>query len=134
MPITMVLAIGLDAAFLELQRNALKAAGYFVSSAQSVQAAIDEFRDGDFDLVLIGQSIEVELRERLMSLIRESGSRVPVLCVAEPSSYFNTLARAATEGDSRSMVQSIGELVANRKKPVARASAVDSERLRRLAG
>jgi DNA-binding NtrC family response regulator len=134
MPITMVLAIGLDAAFLESHRNALKASGYFVSSAQSVNAAIDEFREGDFDLVLIGQSIEAERRERLTSMIRDTGSQVPVVCVAEPSSYFNTLAVAAAESGQRYMMQSIGDLVANRKKPVARASAVDSERLRRLAG
>jgi DNA-binding NtrC family response regulator len=130
----MVLAIGLDAAFLELQNNALKAAGYFVSSAQSVDAAIDEFREGDFDLVLIGQSIELEGRERLTSMIRDNGSRVPVVCVEEPSSYFSTLAVASAEGVQRYMMQSIGNLVVQQKKPVARASAVDSERLRRLAG
>ncbi len=133
MPIMMVLAVGLDAAFLELHNNALKAAGYFVSSSQSVNAAIDEFREGDFDLVLIGQSVELERRERLTSMIRETGSQVPVACVAETSSYFSTLARASAESGQLHMMRSIGDLV-GQKKPVARASAVDSERLRRLAG
>jgi DNA-binding NtrC family response regulator len=134
MPITMVLAIGLDAGFLESQRNTLKASGYFVSSAHSVNAAMEEFRDGDFDLVLIAQSVETERRDRLISMIRDTGSRVPVVCMAEPSSYFNTLALAATDSGQIYMMQSIGDVVSHQKRPVARASAVDSERLRRLAG
>jgi DNA-binding NtrC family response regulator len=134
MPITMVLAIGLDTAFLELQNHALKAAGYFVSSAQSVEAAMEEFREGDFDLVLIGKSVEPLRQEQLTALIRDTGSHVPVVCVAEPSSYFKTLEVASAQSRPLYVMRSIGDLVANQKKPVARATAVDSERLRRAAG
>ena len=134
MPITMVLAIGLDATFLELQNHALKAAGYFVSSAQSVDAAMDEFHEGDFDLVVIAESVDAMRRDRLTALIRATGSRVPVVNVSGPSSYFSTLEVASAESRSLHVMRNIGDLMANQKKPVARATGVDSERLRRAAG
>jgi len=134
MPITMVLAIGLDATFLELQNHALKSAGYFVSSAQSLDAAIDEFHEGDFDLVLIAESLDATRRERLTAMIRATGSRVPVISVAEPASYFKTLEVATADTGPRYVMRSIGDLMANQKKPVARATTLDSERLRRAAG
>jgi DNA-binding NtrC family response regulator len=131
MPITMVLAIGLDSTFLESQRQTLKASGYFVCSAQSPNAAIDEFREGDFDLVLIGQSVEAERKERLIAMIRDTGSSVSIICVAEPASYFNTMAAAAAESGQRYEMRNLGDLVARQKKPVVRATTVDLERLRR---
>lgn len=134
MPITLVLAVGLDSAFLDSEGKALKAAGYFVCAAQSVHAAMDEFRDGDYDLVLVGQSVEPAHRERLAAMIRRSGSSVPVLFVGEPSSYFEALAMAAGASGPREVMRS-GDLGAGKpKKPVARAMELDSERLRRAAG
>jgi DNA-binding NtrC family response regulator len=134
MPITVVLAIGLDSVLLEAQRAALRSAGYFVSWAGSLFGAMEQFREGDFDLVLVGQSIPAESRERLTMMIRSLGSRVPVTCVAESSSYFDALEAAIGESGPRAVVRNIGDVMANQKKPVARASIVDSERLRRLAG
>ena len=134
MPITVVLAIGLDSVLLEAQRAALRSAGYFVSWAGSLFGAMEQFREGDFDLVLLGQSIPAESRERLTMMIRALGSRVPVACVAESSSYFDALEAVMGESGPRAVVRNIGDMMANQKKPVARASLVDSERLRRLAG
>jgi DNA-binding NtrC family response regulator len=133
MPITMVLAIGLDSTFLHAQRQALKAAGYFVCSSQSPNAAIDEFREGDFDMVLIGQSVEAERKERLIAMIRDTGSRVPIICVAEPASYFDTMAAAIAAIEPRYEMRSLGDLLVSQKKPAVRAT-MDSERLRRVAG
>jgi len=112
----------------------LRSAGYFVSSAASMCGAMEQFSEGDFDLVLMGQSIPAESRERLTMMIRALGSRVPVACVAESSSYFDALEAAIGESGPRAVVRNIGDAMANQKKPVARASLVDSERLRRLAG
>jgi DNA-binding NtrC family response regulator len=134
MPITVVLAIGLDSVLLEAQQAALRSAGYFVSPAASMCGALELFSEGDFDLVLMGQSIPAESRERLTMMIRALGSRVPMACVAESSSYFDALEAAIGESGPRAVVRNIGDAMANQKKPVARASPVDSERLRRLAG
>lgn len=134
MPITVVLAVGLDLALLESQRAALQSAGYFVSSAASMGAAWELFREGDFDLVLLGQSIPAQSRERLTMMIREMGSRVPVACIAESSSYFDTLENNAAEGGTRAVLRNIGDVAANQKKPGGRSTMRDSERLRRLAG
>lgn len=65
MPITVVLAVGLDAWQLTAQSPALSSAGYVVISAVSCREAIGHFRAGDFDLVMLGHSISMEDKERL---------------------------------------------------------------------
>ena len=57
MPLTVVLAVGMDAWRLTTQSAIWKAAGYIAVSAASIKEAIDFFRAGDFDLVLISHSI-----------------------------------------------------------------------------
>jgi len=38
---------------------------------------MEQFKVGDFDLVLLGSSIPAEHKERLTGLVRTSGSRTP---------------------------------------------------------
>ena len=52
-----------------------RSAGYIVVSADSIGEAIDHFNAGDFELVVLGDSISIESRQRLTSLIRASGSQ-----------------------------------------------------------
>jgi DNA-binding NtrC family response regulator len=134
MPITVVLAIGLDQASLDAQRIALRSGGYFVSTFSSIGAAMEQFQEGDYDLVLIGKSIPAESRERLTMMIRATGSSVPVVCLADSPSYLDALESVAAQTGARGVLRNIADLVANQKKPVARAALRDSERLRRLAG
>ena len=58
MPLTVVLAVGVDSYLFGPQRAIWQSAGLFVTSAGSMREAIDQFRFGDFDLVLLGHSIE----------------------------------------------------------------------------
>jgi DNA-binding NtrC family response regulator len=110
MSITVVLAIGMDSWMLEAQRKAWQSAGYFVTSAGSIRDAIDDFHGGDFDLVLISNSIPAETRDRLTSMIRATGSRVPVVCVTNSPSDWESFADA-TKSDSNDLLQRIRELL-----------------------
>jgi DNA-binding NtrC family response regulator len=82
MSLNVVLAVGLDSWLLSLQASVLRSAGYIVVSAVSIKDAIDYFKAGDFDLVLLGRSISSEHKKNLTFQIRQAGSRTPVVCLA----------------------------------------------------
>ncbi len=115
MPIVIVLAIGLDSALLKTQGSLWKAAGYIVKAAGSIREAIDHFRAGDFDLVLLGPSIPAENRQRLTFLIRSLGSRVPVAFVANSSGDCDPFADATLRTEPKAMLAGMTELVAKRR-------------------
>ena len=97
MPLTLVLAIGLDPFSLEIRNALLQSAGYIVVSALSLKEAVNQFLNGDFDLVLLDNSLPPQDRDRITSLIRVSGSRTPVVSIA--SGTF-----ATENGHSHSLV------------------------------
>ena len=91
MPLTLVLTIGLDSLSLGIRNSLLQSAGYIVVSVLSLKEAANQFLNGDFDLVLLDNSLPPKDRDRITSLIRVSGSRTPVVSVAS--------ATFATEND-----------------------------------
>ena|ERR1700753_602914 len=115
MPIIVVLAIGVDSALLKTQGSLWKAAGYVVNVAGSIREAIDHFKVGDFDLVLLGSSIPAENRERLTYLIRSLGSSVPVAFIAESSSDCDRFADATLRTEPKAMLAGMRELMARRR-------------------
>jgi DNA-binding NtrC family response regulator len=119
MHITVVLAVGLDSWRLTSQDSDLRSAGYVVISASSIRDAIEQFKVGDFDLVLLGRSISAEHKERLTSLIRTAGSRTPVVCFPNPSGDCNWFAEETLQGDAGALVTGMEEILA--KAPKARA-------------
>jgi DNA-binding response OmpR family regulator len=111
-----VLAVGVDPSLLEDQSSAWKSAGYIVTSAWSVRDAFVYFRHGDFDLVLLGQSIPAESREKLTFLIRASGSRVPVVTVLNSPSACDSFADVTIKAEANGVVEAIGEIMANQAR------------------
>jgi DNA-binding response OmpR family regulator len=116
MSLTVVLAVGLDSSLLANQSSVWQSAGYLVTSAGTIREAIAHFRDGDFDLVLLGRSIPADSRERLTFLIRASGSQIPVVCVAGSSSDSDTFADATITSEPIKLLEGIGEIMAKRPK------------------
>jgi DNA-binding response OmpR family regulator len=114
MPLTVILAVGLDSSLLVTQSSVWQSAGYLVTSAGSIREAIAHFRNGDFDLVLLGRSIPADSRERLTFLIRASGSRTPVVCVADSSGDSDTFADATITGEPKKLLEDMGEIMAKR--------------------
>ncbi len=115
MPIIVVLAIGLDSTLLKTQSSFWKTAGYIVNVAGCIREAIDHFKAGDFDLVLLGNSIPADNRQRLTSLIRSLGSNVPVAFIAESSGDSDRFADATLRTEPKAMLAGMRELVARRR-------------------
>jgi DNA-binding NtrC family response regulator len=110
LPQTVVLAIGLDSALLANQCSVRQSAGYFVTFTESIREAIVHFRDGDFDLVLLGPSIPADSRERLTFLIRLSDSRIPVVCITDFPGACDNFADATFRNEADDLQRGVGEV------------------------
>lgn len=114
-----VLVVSQDSSLLGSQNPVWKSPGYFVTTTRSIREALDSFRSGDFDLVLLDQSVPVESRERLTFLIRASGSRVPVVCITDSSTECDAFADATIRKEPSQLLQGIGEMLAKNANPSA---------------
>jgi hypothetical protein len=124
MPATVVLAVGVDSALLANPCSVWQSAGYFVTFAGSIRDAIVHFRDGDFDLVLLGPSIPADSRERLTFLIRASGARIPVVCISDSSGACDSFADATVRNEAFDLMRGIGEVLTKRAKAPAASGAM----------
>jgi hypothetical protein len=114
MPFTLVLAVGLDSSLVAGQRSAWQSAGYFVTPTKSIREAIVRLREGDFDLVLLAQSISPESRDKFKILIRASGSRTPVISIADSQTGCEGFADTPIGNEPASPLKTIQELMAER--------------------
>lgn len=122
MSTAVILAVGLDSSLLAEQRRLPECAGYVFVAAGSIREAIDHFRTGDFDLVLLGDSLSLEDQERLTFLIRTNGTNTPVICIGNRCGDRDLFADVTLARDSSSLLADVGELLADRAK--AQRSAV----------
>ena len=125
-PETIILAVGLDSSLLASQRSVLQAAGCHVTGAGSIREAIVQFRDGDFDLILLGHSIPFESRERLTFLIRASSARIPVVCVTDSPGGHDSFADATVRNEGDDLLQVI-ELLVSRSKSACDSAACEAD-------
>lgn len=88
LPSTVILNVGYDPTLLDTRCMLLRAVGYIVEPASSIEEAIHRFRSGDFDLVVLCHSVREEDRDRLIGWIRDSGSSTPVITVATGAGEF----------------------------------------------
>jgi DNA-binding NtrC family response regulator len=116
MSITVVLAVGLDSSILAAQASVWKSAGYVLTPTHSIREAIERFKAGDFDLVLLGTSIPLEHRERLAFLIRASGAQTPVVCIAHSSYGSESFADATLTNDASALLTGMEELLENKTR------------------
>ena len=108
---TTILAVGLDSPKSNADRRKWQSEGYFVTWTHSIREAIEWFRVGDFDLVLLGGSIPAETRERLTFLIRASGSSAPVISVKSSSISCDSFAGTAIDDGAGIVFRRIGEIL-----------------------
>jgi DNA-binding NtrC family response regulator len=113
MPVTVVLAVGLDSWLLATQNRIWRSAGCFVVLADSIAEAINLYNDGDFDLVVTGDYISVENRERLTSMIRATGSKTPVAFIGNSSHDSGWFADSTLKNDSGRLPAGLRELLAD---------------------
>jgi hypothetical protein len=114
MPISVVLGVSLDAWLLATHEAVWRSAGFIVIPVGSIREAIDHFQAGDFDLVLLGDSISNDIKERMTFLIRASGSKTPVVSIADVSGTDDWFADMTLRNDSSALLKGMGELLAEK--------------------
>jgi DNA-binding NtrC family response regulator len=119
MLLTVVLAVCLDPTTLAIHDSVWKSAGYIFTKAGSIREAIERFKTGDFDMVLLGCSIPAESRERLTFLIRASGSHVPVASIGKSFGDCDSFADATFGNEPKELLLGMGELVAKSARMLA---------------
>lgn len=122
MPLTLVLSVSLDAALLSTRNLVLQSAGYTVVAAFSIKEAVDCFLGGDFDLVLLCQSIPTKDKDRLTCCIRASGSRIPVVSVSGKLFQHDAFADATVENEPEALLLGLTEVLVKSAMPMASAA------------
>src|SRR5580658_7464926 len=110
-----VLAIGFDLSLMTIRDLVLQSAGCAVVEAFSLEEAVDHFQSGDFDLVLLCHSVPAGDRERLASLIRASGSRIPIVSIAGSLGKCDAFANSTLEDGPNAFVSGIRDALSNAK-------------------
>ena len=106
-----VLAVGFDPSLMTIRDLVLQSAGYAVVEASSLKEAVDHFQSGDFDLVLLCHSVPAGDRERLASLIRASGSRIPIVSIAGSFGECDAFSNATLEDGPNKFLAGIREVL-----------------------
>ena len=120
MMLGIVLAVGFDSSLMTTRTLVLQSAGYVVIRASSLEEAVDHFRAGDFDLVLLCHSAPAADREHLTRLIRASGSSIPIVSIARSHGECDPFANATLEDGPNKFVAGIRDaLVKAARTPVA---------------
>jgi hypothetical protein len=91
----LVLCTGIDATLLATRRLILEAAGHTVFTATDEKYLVDICKEQDFDVAVVGQAVDNNIKRRIAGLIRRQCSRVKVLELYEPHS-----GRAVDDADS----------------------------------
>jgi CheY-like chemotaxis protein len=128
MQIAVVLVVGFDSSLMRTRSLVLQSAGYIVESASSLKEAVDRFRVGDFDLVLLCHSIPMKDRDHLTCLIRATGSLTPVVSITRNSITRNhgecaEFVNATLEDGPNKFLASIGEELGRAARRVANGTA-----------
>jgi DNA-binding response OmpR family regulator len=74
-----ILSISRNSRLLATRNDALAMAGYSVASPKDPLDAIAQFARSRFDAVIIGHSVEIDLRMDLIEGLHELRSKVPIL-------------------------------------------------------
>src|SRR5579863_1889919 len=120
---TLILSVDLDPMSLNTRETVLRSEGYIVVSAASIKGAFRQFHEGDFDLMILGETIPIKDRERLTCLIRTSGSRIPIASISSTPWDKSVFPDASLLENPAEIVAGIRRLLAKRFEVAALNSA-----------
>jgi len=106
-----VLAVGFEPSLMTARMLVLQSAGYVIVRGSSLKETVDHLHSGDFDLVLLCHSVPATDRERLTSLIRASGSRIPIVSIAGRLGECDAFANATLEDGPNKFLAGIREVI-----------------------
>jgi len=124
---TVILSVGLDPELLGTRNLVLETAGYTVVSAYSVREAVERFQQGDFNLILVCQSIPASEKVRFSQWIRTTGSRVPVVFVSGIFFKDEEFAGLRVDSEPGALLWGIREVLINAGLSAARPSTAQGE-------
>jgi DNA-binding response OmpR family regulator len=124
MALTAVLSVGLDPDLLKTRNLVLHSAGYTVVPAHSIKEATDRFQAGDFDLVLLCQSLPAKERDGLTWWMRASRPGIPVVTVAGNHCSGDVVAGVTVGSEPGALLWGIRELLINAKHRAARKATL----------
>ncbi len=119
---TVILSVGQDSTLLETRSLILRAAGYIVQQALSLQQAVNQFSSGDFDLVILCHSMPTKDRDHMACWIRASGSLTPVISISQNPGQRDDFADATIESAPIKLLRVIKKV----STKVARISAAET--------
>jgi CheY-like chemotaxis protein len=130
MQVALILTVGLNSSLLSARNLILQGAGYITVSAFSIKEAVDRFLGGDFDLVLLDSTLPAKDKDRLTCLIRASGSRTPVVSVADQQSGEDSFADATIGTNPDKLRAGVRSALTNAMKRAAVSTPFDREKER----
>jgi CheY-like chemotaxis protein len=115
-----VLAVGFEPSLMTHRMLVLESSGYVVVRGSSLKETVDQLQSGDFDLVLRCHSVPATDRERLTSLIRASGSRIPIVSISGSLGECEAFSNATLEDGPNKFPAGIREVpIKTLKTPAA---------------
>jgi CheY-like chemotaxis protein len=111
-----VLAVGFEPSLMTARMLVLQSAGHVVVRASSLKETIHHLQSGDFDLVLLCHSVPATDRARLSSLIRASGSRIPIVSIAGSLGECDAFASSTLEDGPNKFVAGIRDALSKANK------------------
>jgi len=105
-----ILSVGENQMLLETRNIILRAAGYIVESARSVNQAIDHCLVRDFDVVVMCHSVSSKERDCLTCWIRASGALTGVVSVSKNGGQCDDFADANVEHEPAKFLSSIRDV------------------------
>src|SRR4051812_40469350 len=108
---TLLLSVGHDSALLAIRNLILASAGYTVVSASTPEEFVTRFFDGDFDAVVLCDSLQEDQRERMAAIVHDHSPSTPVILMRKPLPNSSDLHEAIIMGDSRDLVRMLPQVL-----------------------
>lgn len=108
-PQIVILYAGRDSSLLLVRRLLLEYAGYIVTTAATYTAFVKEFYAGDFDGVVLCNSIKNQERRKMASLVHHRSPSVPVIVISETAFSHYNFGTLTVEPQPESLLQALAE-------------------------
>lgn len=120
-----ILYAGRDQALVQTRRLVLEQQGYAVEVCHNTEEFVGKFLEGDYDLVLLCNSLRDGERERLTSLVHRFSRRTPVLLVNSMPGRTGEGADPVCDGEPQTILETIARVLPAAAKPAAGTVAAE---------
>ncbi len=122
-----ILYAGRDHGLVQSRRLVLEEAGYVVDLCDNSEDCTRKFLEGDYDLVLLCNSLRDSERERLISLVHRFSARTPLLRVCSLPDEARLSPEPSCTGEPQAILDKVAAtLAAAHAKPPGRSMAAEA--------